>query len=161
MIDLSVVFGALIALLLFAGFAVCVLLLLLTGANIYQRVTRADQVNYERRMSVQYLTTRIRQADIRGGLRTGKFGENDALILTDEISGETYETFVYCYDGYIRELFASPDSGLSPQDGDKILQVQAMQVLEKDGMLEIKIVSPDGNCQEIWISLRSGKEVSS
>lgn len=151
----------LIVLLLFAVFAVCVLLLLLTGANIYQKVTRADQANYERRTGVQYLTTRIRQADVQGGLRAGKFEENDALILTEEIAGEIYETFVYCYDGYIRELFASPDSGLSPKDGDKILKACSMQVWEKDGMLKIEILSADGSCQEIWLSFRSGKEVSS
>ena len=44
------------ALLLFGIFAVCVLMVLLTGANAYRRLTERDQQAYQRRTCAQYLS---------------------------------------------------------------------------------------------------------
>ena len=55
--------NGLIALLLFGVFAVCVLAVLLTGADAYRRLTLRDQAAYDRRTCVQYVATRVRQAD--------------------------------------------------------------------------------------------------
>ena len=56
-------------------------------------------------------------------------------------------------------MFAAADSGLTPQDGDRILQAESMELSEKDGMLEIRITAADGNIQVLSLYLRSGKEV--
>ena len=150
---------SLTGLVLFAVFAVCILMILLAGADVYRRLTERDQSVYGRRTIAQYLTTRIRQADSGGSLRVEEFGEGDALVVAEEISGVIYETRIYCSDGYIRELFAAADSGLTPQDGDRILQAESMELSEKDGMLEIRITAADGNIQVLSLYLRSGKEV--
>ena len=50
------------ALLLFGVFAVCVLAVLLTGADAYRRLTQRDQAAYDRRTCEQYLTTRDRKS---------------------------------------------------------------------------------------------------
>lgn len=55
-------FNGLIALLLFGVFAVCVLGVLLTGADAYRRLTERDKDAYNRRTYVQYMATRVRQA---------------------------------------------------------------------------------------------------
>lgn len=49
----------LVALLLFGVFAACVLVVLLTGADAYRRLTERDQAAYERRTGVQYIATRV------------------------------------------------------------------------------------------------------
>lgn len=49
--------GGLLALLLLLVFAVCVLSVLLTGADTYQTLTRRDQDSYDRRTAAQYLAT--------------------------------------------------------------------------------------------------------
>ena len=54
--------SALLPLVVFALFAVCVLSVLLTGANVYQRLTQRDRDSYQRRTGAQYLATRGRQA---------------------------------------------------------------------------------------------------
>ena len=55
----------LMALLLFGVFAVCLLMVLLTGADSYQGLTRRDRISDNRRVCAQYLATRVRQADSR------------------------------------------------------------------------------------------------
>ena len=97
----------LLILLLFGVFAVSILAVLLSGAGVYRRLAERDDRSYDRRTAVQYVATRVRQADQAGGVSVRTFEGCPALILSEEIEGELYETRIYHYDGYIRELFVS------------------------------------------------------
>ena len=48
------------------------------------------------------------------------FGEGEALVVRD---GTGYITRVYCYDGYLMELFTAADTLLLPESGKKILEM--------------------------------------
>lgn len=147
------------ALLLFGIFALCVLLVLLTGADVYKGLTERERANYDGRTAAQYLATRVRQADTLEGLRVEEFGGLDALVLSEEIEGETYETRIYCYDGYIRELFAAVESELTPEDGDKVLPLEGMSLDWQEGVLRAEIIEPDGTVRHLTLCQRSGEEV--
>ena len=118
--------GGLLSLLLLLVFAVCVLSVLLTGADTYQTLTRRDQDSYDRRTAAQYLATRVRQADRADGIAVADFQGCDALELTETIDGTPYITRVYCYDGYLRELFSAAEAQMTPADGEKVLEAQAL-----------------------------------
>lgn len=146
---------ALVVLLLFGVFAVCILSVLLTGADAYRRLAQRDQLSYDRRTAGQYLSTRVRQGDRLGNVTVASFEGVDALVLSEEIEGETYETLVYCYDGYLRELFAAAGGGFLPEDGEKVLEAQSMS-LQKDGQtLTVELTGPVGEVQELTLYLRS------
>jgi uncharacterized MAPEG superfamily protein len=148
--------GSLLALLLFAVFAVCVLSVLLTGANAYRRLTERDQVSYDDRTVVQYLATKVRQADRAGGVTVETFQGTDALVLSEELDGSTYCTWLYCYNGYLRELFASADAELSPEDGEKILEAGGLQVESDGNTLRLKLQT-DSGWRSMVLALRSGE----
>ena len=95
--------GFLLVLLVFAVFMVSVLLVLLTGADVVQSITERDQKSYDQRTIIQYISTRVRQADQAGAIfvRTAETG--DRLVLQEEIDGLLFETTIYCYDGYLCE----------------------------------------------------------
>lgn len=148
---------ALIVLLLFGVFAVCILSVLLTGADAYRRLARRDQLSYDRRTAGQYLSARVRQGDRLGGVTTGSFDGVDTLVLSEEIDGERYETLVYCCDGYLRELFAAAGDDFSPEDGEKVLEAQSLSV-ERDGqVMKLELTDPAGEVQELILYLRSGE----
>ena len=147
--------NALLALLLFGLFAVCILSVLLTGADAYRRLARRDQHSYDGRTAVQYLSTRVRQADGVGQVSVRSFEGADALVLTEEIEGQTYETLVYCHDGFLRELFSAAGSEFLPEDGEKVLEAQAL-VLELEGQsLTARLTGPEGEVRELILYLRS------
>lgn len=151
--------GALV-LLLFAVFAVCILSVLLTGADTYQRLTARDHDSYNRRTAVQYIATKVRQADRQGAVSVCSFEGRDALVLAEEIDGETYLTRIYYHDGYLRELFSSADGEMLPEDGEKILEAAGFLACANepaDGQLSLRIQAPDGTWQELTLCLRSGK----
>ncbi len=147
----------LMALLLFGVFAVCLLIVLLTGADSYQRLSQRDRVSDNRRVCVQYLTTRVRQADAAGGVSAGEFGGGDALLFTQDIGGTQYVTRIYVSGGYLMELFSAADSEMSPEDGEKLMAAQSLSASLSEGLLELSVTPEDGRPVELTLSLRSGE----
>lgn len=143
------------ALLLFAVFSVCVLGVLLTGARAYRGLTGRDLASYERSTCLQYLTTRIRQADLAGGVAAESFGGIPALRLTDRAG---YITRVYCYNGHLMELYSAPDGSFLPQDGERLMAAEALEAGLEDGLLTLTVTHPSGESDRLYFSLRSAKE---
>mgnify|MGYP000031294994 CR=1 FL=1 len=99
-----------VVLLVFSLFAACVLMVLLTGADAYQRLVERDQTAFDRRSCTQYLATKVRQGDGQGQIWVDTFAEDEGpQCLYQEEDG--YLTRIYCYDGWLRELYAQPDAG--------------------------------------------------
>lgn len=144
------------ALLLFGVFAACVLTVLLTGADAYGRITRRDSVTYDRRTCVQYVATRVRQADTAGGVSLEVFGGVKALVLRDWQDPD-YLTRVYYHDGYLMELYSEADLDLSPGDGEKIMACDWMRLSLTDGLLTIDLLDPQGEVTTLRLCLRSGE----
>ena len=152
--------GSLIAPVLFLIFAVCVLAVLLTGADVYKRLVDRDQTSYDQRTAVSFLATKVRQADSLDMVTVRKYEGQDVLVLSEEIDGSRYETWIYCYDGYIRELFAASGAGLPLDAGDKVLAMKALSFAwEEDRVLRADVTALDGTVRSFNLTLRSGEEV--
>ncbi len=150
----------LIALVLFGVFAACVLSVLLTGADVYRRLTERDRRTYSQRTCVQYVATKVRQAKSGSAIRVDSFDGVDRLSLLEEIDGEKYVTMVYCCDGYLRELFTFDDPDgefFYPEDGEKVMEAQSMSASLEDGLLTISITDGSGSESTITLSARGSE----
>lgn len=145
------------ALLLFGVFAACVLTVLLTGADAYARITERDGVTYDRRTCIQYVATRVRQADTAGGVSLEVFGGVKALVLKDW-EDDNYITRVYYHNGYLMELYSEAGLDLSPEDGERIMACDWMRLSLVDGLLTVDLLDPQGEVTTLRLSLRSGGE---
>jgi len=148
--------NGILVLVLFGVFSVCILSVLLTGAGAYKRLTERGQGTYTARTIPQYVTTRVRQADTKGNISVGMFGDSEVLELTEEIDGKEYVTRIYCYDGYIRELFSEKSITLKPADGERIMQAEALHFDKEEDFLTVVILT-NGEESELRLSLRSGE----
>lgn len=144
----------LITLLLFGVFAACILSVLLTGADVYRRLTARDQAAYARRTCVQYVATKVRQAPSGAALSVEDFGGTDALVMGEDIDGEAYLTRIYCYDGWLRELFTYAGGEFYPEDGEKIIEARQMDLSLEDGLLTVSITDETGAETELVLALR-------
>lgn len=140
-----------LALTVFTVFAVCLLLVLLTGAGVYRNLVQTGQEHYADRTKAMYLTTRVRQSS---AITVEDFGGCQALVSREEIDDETYLTRVYCYDGSLRELFSAENAALQPEDGEKILEAESASFSLEDGLLIAEI---DGERLLYWTA---GKEAA-
>ena len=146
--------SGLMALLVFGIFAVCVLLVLLQGASTYQRIQERGQAAFEHRTAMQFLSTRIHQAD--GAVTMASFGNGEALLFEETIDGEEYVTWIYCHDGWLREYFGLAGEELILDFGEPILEANYLTMVLEDGLLWILLEDADGNDHELQIYLRSG-----
>lgn len=153
--------GSLTALLLFGLFAVCIVGVLLSGAGSFRRLTERDQQSYEQRTCMQFLATKVRHCASAADLRVGTFGSGDCLELTEETEGVVCCTRVYCYDGWLRELYTSGEDDFSPEDGEKLLEAQALRLCSRDGFLEIEVEAGTGAPQQMTLYLRGGEGAAS
>ena len=141
----------LLMLLLFGVFAVCVLAVLLTGADAYRGLTQRDQAAFDRRSGVQYIATRVRQGDTEDSVTVEPFEDVTALVLTDE---EGYVTKVYCYDGWLMEMYCAADAELEPIDGQKVMRMDGLELSLEDGLFTAQISGEEGVTDTLRLSLR-------
>ena len=148
--------SGLAAFLVFGIFAVCVLTVLLLGADTYQKLHQRDQEAFSKRTCVQYLSTRVRQAGGSGVEGIADVGGKDALVLRETIEGEEYKTYIYCYDGWIREYFCVADSDETmpePEFGEQILEADSLTLHLDQGLLTAEIVQGE-EMQQVNLFLR-------
>ncbi len=145
---------SLAALLLVAVFAVSILLSLLAGASVYRRMTDRDQRSWEGRTAQRYIATRVRQEDRQDALAVEDFCGLQALTLG---VGQEYLTRLYCYDGSLWELYAPADLAMSPEDGERLLELEDMSLSLEDGLLQVELTPPSGPTRHLSLSLRSGE----
>ena len=144
-------------LLLFAVFAATILLVLVSGADIVQRMTVRDQSSFEQRTAVQYLTARVRQADREENMTVENFGGCDAIVFYEYVDGIPYETKVYCWDGYLRELFQEAGMEAEPSWGEAVLPACGLEISLDGQVLRMEVQLPDGGQDVVILQLRSGE----
>ena len=164
--------SAIAPLLLFVIFTICILSVLLAGTDVYRKLSYRDQNSFQHRTVAQYLTTRIHQSDVIDAISVGDFSAisedrqsngtitGDTLILREEIHGRIYHTRIYCYEGYLRELFSPAGLDFSPQNGERILEVQDLCFTLQNRLLSIEITYTDNSTETLHLSLHSGEEVA-
>lgn len=135
-----------------AVFAVCALLVLLLGARVYRNLVETGGETYRARTASQYLTTRVRQA---GQVEVTDFEGCDALVIREEVGSRVYLTRIYCYDGWLRELYAAESARLHPADGEKILEAEEMTLSLEAGLLRAEL---DGG--SLVLHQRAGREAA-
>lgn len=140
-----------LALTVFTVFAVCVLLVLLYGAESYGQLVRRGEETFQRRTAIGYITTRIRQAE---SVSVTDLEGCDALAFHEKSDGMSFVTYVYCYDGYLRELYCAETTAFSPNAGERIVEAEKLHLFAENGLLTVSI---DGT--ELVLQLR-GKEGS-
>jgi len=125
-----------LALLTLTVFALCLLLVLLSGAGVYRNLVDRSEENYDRRTALHYLTTRVRQAD---AVQIGALQDCEALILVEQVQEETFLTWIYCWDGWLWELYAVPGGSFSPEDGQRVLEADSLSCSLDGSLLTLEL----------------------
>ena len=153
-------------LLIFTVFTTCLLVVLLSGADIYKKYTDLDRQSFDNRILSQYIAAKVRQSDFKGGIAVGYFTEStqtntgDTLYAYQEVNSELYYTRIYCYDGYLCELFTDVNSEFEPTDGARLMPAESVEFKLDNGILTVCITQTDKQMQYIALNIRSGKEVT-
>ena len=116
--------------LLFTIFAVCSIFLIAFGANIYKKTISNFDRHYNLTTSVAYVQEKFRQLDRSDCCVVIPFGDSDALRFSEDINGTEYYTYIYEYDGFLKELHTKADNSLAPKAGQNLLDIHYLGISE-------------------------------
>lgn len=141
-------FDTVLTLALFGLLAGCLLMVLMLGAKSYQQVVSSMEESYEERTCLQYIATKINHYSGLDAVTVLEFGEGSALALEETIEGCDYVTYLYFYEGRMRELFCETDVELTPEAGFSIMEIQEFHVEEvSDNLLRLSCTGSGGTAQ--------------
>jgi len=142
---------------LFCIFALSSIFLISIGANIYRKTVAHMDENFNARTSLSYVVEKIRQADTEGAISIGTFEGNPAVILSSEVNGIRYHTYIYEYHGMLKELMERSDVTLSVSAGQDILAMEQFELMEvNDHLVQCTLKTPEENTISFYICIRSG-----
>ena len=113
---------ALFPILLFGVLTVFALLVIVLAAKIYKNTADNSYRNHQSRIALSYVSEKIHQQE-GAPVSITNFGETSALKITQKHQDTLYHTYIYSYDGAIRELFIKENTDVSLTDGKEILKV--------------------------------------
>lgn len=150
--------SVLFTMLLFLVFIMCALFTVLAGSKVYENISNRMDQTYTGSVALQYVANKVRQGDQDGAVQVKEIDGRPVLELKQSIEDADYITWIYYYDGCIRELFTYEDSGLGLSDGLEILECDGME-LDQDGQL-IRVTTLGTGGGSLTLSLRSGRMVT-
>lgn len=137
-------------------FAVSALVVTLFATNVYQGTVENSTRNDTARTSLAYITEKVHANDEKGGVKIGTFDGCDAVVMTDEIDGEKYTTYIYVHDGQLKELFAKSDAEFAAENGTSIMDVKSFEMEKKsDNLLRFSCTDDEGETAETIVGIRS------
>ncbi|MBQ7919306.1 MAG: DUF4860 domain-containing protein [Lachnospiraceae bacterium] len=141
---------------LFGVFTLSALVLVILGANIYKQTVSHMTNNYDSRMACSYFAEKIRQNDLASSVELGELYDTEALVFSQEINGETYATYLYYHEGYLKELFIKKGSNIGDDPlaaGNPIMELEYLDMeLISDNLLKIYFTLAPGQEQHVYLS---------
>ncbi len=140
---------------LFLVFAVMALLVVVLGANAYNDISRSSEDNNNIRSSFVYLTEKIRQGDAGGGVAVSNLAGGDALVLSQEINNDNYQTWIYLSEGKLTEIFIREGTPFAPQTGQAIMDLSSFDIEALGGgLFRMTLLDAFGNKYDSLVSLK-------
>ena len=146
----------LFVLLLIAVLAASILCVLYAGTGLAGALTANERNSGISRTAGQYITVRLGQAE-NNSVAVGKLNGIPALEFSENIDGTVYLTRIYCYEGYLRELFCAADQAMEPDAGEKLMPMEQFIPSAENGLLTIRL-TVEGRDERILYALSVKQE---
>lgn len=138
---------------LFLVFSISSLLLVLLGSHVYKNTVNTMDKDFNSRTAYAYLTEKVRQNDLYDSVSIQNFDGCEALVLTQLINDTSYSTYLYTYEGNLKELFTNTGNQLSASSGQDILPAKDFHAaFVADGLLSLSLTAPDNEVYQFYAS---------
>ena len=128
-------------LIIFSIFAFSVLMVLMLGASVYRNVNDISREGQQEHTALSYIWTKTKNYDSAGSIYAGEFHGLSALFIDEHIGDSTFSTAIYCYNGWLLELYGESLTGFSPSDGVPVAQIDSLSFRElSNGLIEVTAV---------------------
>ena len=150
-------FQLIFIMLLFLIIVVMSIMIILLGQKIYENINEDRTDNYEKRVSLSYISNKIRQSDRENSIRIENLGDTQALVIRELYDEDYYETWIYFYNDGLYELFSGESIEFNLDDGMKIMDVESFSIKKINNRLYKFTAGYDKYNSELIITVNSGQ----
>jgi hypothetical protein len=130
--------------------------LVMLGGSLYRQIMTKSNENDEARTTFSYISNQVHRADSGGGISVGEFGGHQALLLEQDYGEWQFVTYLYYYDGALRELFVEKGTELDPGTGLPIVWLEDMGFeMDDTGLITAWAKFTNGRRERIFLSPRT------
>ena len=148
--------AVLFLLLLFAVLIIIGELLICMGTGVYQNVLTSMDENDSNRTASAYILQKVRQGQDAGAIRLEDLDGCSSIVIRQSLSGEFYDTYLYCQGGELRELMIRADNtaARTAEAGTFVTNLDGMQLQqESEDLLQVTLVQGE-DTQQLRILLQ-------
>jgi hypothetical protein len=142
--------------LLLGIFALAAVFVAVMGAKVYANSADKMQANFDTRTSLVYLSEKIRTCPA-DGYSVRDLNGMKALVLSEEIDGYTYESWVFVMNDKLSEATVMAGDTVMPGTAQQIMDLKQFEATIKDGGIEITVTTLAGDRDTTFISARTGR----
>lgn len=139
-------------LILFAVFVLMALFVSASGALAYKNSAAQMEERFNKQTCISYITAKIRSNNEEGKLSVVDFNGREALCISDNFGGTAYNTYIYQYDGMIRELFCNAEITLDPSVGSALTKASRLDFEKEGSLYKITVTDEDGEAAEFYVN---------
>jgi len=140
--------------LLLGIFALTAIFVAVMGARVYANSTDKLHANFDTRTSLVYLSEKIRTAQ-GDNYSVRDIDGNTALVLSEEIGGTVYESWIFVANDRLREVTIVQGDAVLPSTAQQIMDLKGFDAELKDGGVEITVVTLAGDENTTFIHGRA------
>ena len=138
---------------LFLIFTFSAVSVLLMAVNSYRSVVYANEENANTRTAVAYVREQIRANDSSGNIDISDFDGIKAIKITKE---DGIILYMYSYDGYLMEMETKEGADVTPDFGNKIIEIRDMDFdWINNQLIEVDVVDASNNQEVVKIGIKS------
>lgn len=142
-------------------FALSAIAVILLATGIYKDTAEHSSRSYTARTALAYLTEKVHQNDSEGSIDLTDFDGCEALRIRQTYEDLSYTTYIYVYEGTLRELFLKDGTEASAADGNVLLSVRELHFSDLgDGLLSFSCTDSEGHEATTLVRVRSAEPLS-
>ncbi|NLL63704.1 MAG: DUF4860 domain-containing protein [Ruminococcaceae bacterium] len=147
-------------LVLFVIFAITVLFVLVSGAGVYKDTQAVMQERFEERTCISYINSKVNHYDATGKVYITEFAGVSALALEETVSNIDFVTYIYCYDGHVKELLFEKGLEFNPSAGQDIIDAKSLSFELEGNLIRVECVGTTGKSAYVFLNIASGTEAA-
>lgn len=142
--------------LLFFLFALTAFVLIMIGVRQYKSTANAMDYNYEIRTVTSYLREKTRQNSSNSSISIETIDGTNALCLKNTLNNTIYNTYIYYYDGSLREMYIQEGTPFTLNLGQQIVTISGFDMVKTDdGLIIVTISDSFGGTTDMYLSANS------
>jgi hypothetical protein len=149
--------SGLFAFVLIGVFALCALMIVMSGIKSYRGMGQANLLASQQRIALGYVSGKLRALGDADGVLIREENGVKLLVLSEEADGTVYETRIFFNDGTLYEQFCEAELELDPEAAEPIAFLPGFQFERTGDLITLKARLLGGAEAETCVVLRAGK----